>query len=1162
MKNFSISLFAAALTMGLITPANSEDIEVYVGSQSYRQGSNAKVMIIFDNSGSMRTIEEVKKSYNPAQSYDTKGYEEFSDAAIYFNRGDNVDDGSGLVPTSHSNSRRFNKDILGCETAWEKLRTVGYYTGYLREYQIKGSTGSWEPLPAEMGLSTNNPVDCFDDIVNKKPKNGTYSSQYIQIPNDRYPINGTGNAKNDLENVAYTKDWELANSQSSALQGGQPITLYMANYINYYHATESDIGTESKTRLEVAKETINELLTATPGVDFGLMLFNMNFPNEGDRDGGRIVNGIKKMTDASRAALLATLQNVDAETNTPLCESLMEVKRYYAGNNVDYGKKDKDYGNSYDGNTPPRDTSIESGVKYITPYDKCSDVIYTILITDGEPTVDNHADGVIAALNSGVQPFNMGNNRKNYLPVLSHWMLNNDVNPDLPGKQIAKLYTIGFGEQAVDNAGQLLNAAAVNGGGKYFAARSAAALAGALQASLLEILKVNSSFTSPSVASNSFDRTRSLDSLYYAMFLPEAGTRWSGNLKKLKIKGDSIVDQTGQSALDQQGSIAESATTFWNNSGTPDGNRVAEGGALSQLQKQASRRFLVNIDSSIKELKTDNFANGILANLLGIDNAELAEDIAWARGIDVDDDDRDGSKTDLRRDLMGDPLHSKPLVLSYGENDVRILLGTNHGFMHMFKDSGTTVAESWAFMPQELMKNIPALRRNQNGDPKVYGVDGTPVAYFRDLDNDGVIAAGDKVWLFFGLRRGGTSYYALDITNPDDPKLMWHIDSNTPGFGELAQSWSKPVITFLKNNGDKPVVAFGAGFSTNKDSLGVVTEDSDGRGVFLVDAASGQLIKAFGANDGVKHSVAAAVSLLDSDYDAFADRLYFSDTGGNVWRADLVGTDTGKWTLHKFAELADGTALGDRRFFYEPAVAPVYMRQVVDTTTEVNGQQTTVTTQANVPFDAVVLGSGSRPHPLYDGSNDMLFMLRDMNTVSRLFTVDDTPSPILLSDLLQITDTSKPETLEQKMERAKDTSATKGWYYQLASSEKSLSPAVVLSGIAFFTSYIPTVTVDENTCSLSGGLAKLYAFDMNWGYFIGPPETIGDVPQDMFQTVLRDPLPKDPECEGDDCQPPCEGDECGTSPSELLRVTKDGLKKISDDDRGTTRIYQVLDENL
>jgi len=1167
MKNFSSTLIAAALTLSIVMPASSEDIEVYVGSQSYRQGSNAKVMIIFDNSGSMRNIEEVKVAYNPNITYETKGYEEFSDAAIYFNRGDNVDSGSGLVPTSHSDSRRFNKDILGCETAWEKLRTVGYYTGYLREYQVKGNTGSWEQLPAEMGLNTNNPVDCFDDIVNKKTGNGTYSSKYIQIPNDRYPINGTGNAKSDLENVAYTKDWELANSQSSALQGGQPITLYTANYINYYHATESDVGTESKTRLEVAKETIDELLTATPGVDFGMMLFNLNAFKEGDRDGGRIVSGIKKMTDDNRAKLLSTLQEIDAETNTPLCESLMETKRYYAGETVNYGKKDTDYRSNtfnYVANTPPRDSSVEDGSVYISPYDNCSDVIYTILITDGEPTLDNHADTAIAALNGDVKPFESSNGTLNYLPVLSHWMLNNDINPELPGKQIAKLYTIGFGETAVDNAGQLLNQAAENGGGKYFAARSASALAGALQASLLEILRVNSSFTSPSVASNNFDRTRSLDSVYYAMFLPESGTRWSGNLKKLKIKGEMIVDAKGDAALDDNGAISETITTFWNNSGIPDGNRVAEGGVLAQLKQQANRRFLVDIDSTLKELKSDNFANGVLADLLNIDSQALAENIAWARGVDVDDDNNNGSNTDMRIDLMGDPLHSKPLVLSYGTNDIRIMVGTNHGFLHMFKDSGDSVEENWAYMPQELMKNIPELRSNQNGNPKVYGVDGAPVAYFRDLDNDGIIASDDKVWLFFGLRRGGSSYYALDITNPDAPTFMWRIDSSTPGFAELGQSWSKPVITFLKVNGDKPVLAFGAGFSTNKDGIGAVTEDTEGRGVFMVDAATGKLIKSFGAESGVKHSVPGNVAFLDTDIDAFADRLYFSDTGGNVWRADLVGTDTSKWTMFKFAELAQDA---DRRFFYEPTVARMLMQEIRDvTTTTYDGQQTTLRTYTNIPFDAVVLGSGSRPHPLYGDSKDALFMLRDMNSVSQLFTVDSAPATITKADLVQITDPTMPSTIEEFEEIGKEMTGKKGWYYELEPAEKSLSAATIISGIAYFTSYVPNAEFDENSCSLSGGLSNLYTFDLNYGYLLRK-DTIEGPPLDKPELVIPgcegEDCQTEPPCEGDDChtEPPCEGDNCGVPPPNDRYILTPKLVKTETGDRSTSREYLVIDEN-
>ena len=1155
MKWHIRSLVSILFGFVTISPALAEDIEIYVGNESYRQGKNAKALIIFDNSGSMRAVEEVKVSYNPDTTYTTKGYEEFSTEAIYFSRGSDVDNSVGLVPTSHSDSRRFNKAILGCETAWERLRTVGHYTGYLREYQVKGNTGSWEPLPAEMGLNTNNPVDCLDDIIRKNPKNGTYSSKNIQISNG-YPINGSGNAKNDLVGTAYTTDWELANSQSSALEGGDSITLYTANYINYYYATESDVGTESKSRLEVAKEAINELLLSTPSVDFGLELFNMNFPDEGDRDGGRIVNGIRTMTDSARLELLNTLQEIDAETNTPLCESLMEAKRYLAGEAVVYGDDDKDYKSSYKGDTPPQDMTAQANGVYLSPFDKCTEEVFIIMITDGEPTLDKNADNAIKALSSAA-PYKFDSGTTNYLPVLSEWMHTHDINPNIPGDQIARFYTIGFGDDAVDNAGELLKIAANKGGGDYVAARKAADLVDALRRTFSSILQENSSFTAPSVASNNFDRTRSLDSVYYAMFLPQPGTRWYGNLKKLRLKGDTLVDKNDAPALGDKGSFKATAFTFWNDTSTPDGNKVKEGGAAAQLAKQASRQFLVNKGNALVELAANNFTD-IPDGVLGVEPEELKANIDWARGFDVDGD--NGPTTNLRPDLMGDPLHSKPLVLSYGKDDIRILLGTNHGFMHMFQDSGETIAENWAFMPQELIKNIPQLRANIKGNPKVYGVDGSPVAYFRDLDGDGIIGSDDKVWLFFGLRRGGSSYYALDITNPDAPKFMWHIDSNTTGFGEMGQSWSKPVITFLKERGDKPVLVFGAGYSTNKDGLTLASPDAVGRGIFIVDAEQGSLIKSFGPEHGIEHSVPGAVSFLDSDYDAFADRLYFSDAGGNVWRADLVGADMSKWTLFKFASLSAATSADDRRFFYEPVVARALMHQVAEVTTEVNGIQSTVTTKAEVPFDAVVIGSGSRPHPLYEGVQDKLFMLRDKNTVSQLFTVNNTPEPITVSDLYEVVDTTPRTTPEAKLELQKDMSATEGWYYQLSNGEKSLSPAVVVSGVAIFTSYIPSVEVNENTCELDGGAGSIYAFNLNYGtrvfntISITTTKSIPDVPE-----VIVPPAEPDPDCQGDECatppgkltllmpdatEVPCTGEDCG--PAATLK---------------TLRHYLVIDEN-
>ena len=47
----------------------------------------------------------------------------------------------------------------------------------------------------------------------------------------------------------------------------------------------------------------------------------------------------------------------------------------------------------------------------------------------------------------------------------------------------------------------------------------------------------------------------------------------------------------------------------------------------------------------------------------------------------------------------------------------------------MFDDAGSTVDESWAFMPKEFFKNIKALRSNFSATPKVYGLDGAITSY-------------------------------------------------------------------------------------------------------------------------------------------------------------------------------------------------------------------------------------------------------------------------------------------------------------------------------------------------------------------------------------------------------------------------------------------------
>jgi type IV pilus assembly protein PilY1 len=1121
MIQFISKLLASSMVIFLLllsTFSFSEDIELYISETIKQSQTRPKVLVIFDNSGSMGTEEFFKKAYNPGNNYDAlAGLTKRSGKHIYYSKGGDTTP----VPDSPSENRLFLDEINGCKTARDILNQYGIYTGRVREYTFQGNSGRWAEIPDKSGNSIKL-LDCEDDVIslnneNGKIKDNTGGIVNLPTPQNGFPVDAFGDQSNPQYYTAQADD-------SNVSWSGQLITLYTDNYLRWQK--NPDIPTEQKSRLEVAKESVTNLINSSPNVDFGLQVFNRN-NGRNYRNGGRVVHGIQESTLTSRASLLDIINNnISADTWTPLCETLYEATRYFAGKTIDFG-------NDHDV-TPYRDQSIEEGSSYKSPFTSCSDRIYVVLITDGEPTYDIDANDEIFDLPvSGQDTLSTADNyyvggpsnrdsQYSYLAALAGWIRNNDLNLNLDGKQTAETYTIGFSSGA-DSAAGLLRETAERGGGKYFKAEDSASLTAALANVLASLEPSNDSLTSASVAANNFDRTETLDSVYYAMFQPDRGPRWQGNLKKYKVVNGKQLGANNVLAVNDDGYFSEDVQSYWSND--KDGDSVNEGGVAEMLRNKGGRKIwsdLGSTDAPNKLIKlqyadaTSSLAYPTQADLaadLDVSDTDANKEknqikdmLNWINGSDVDDVNNNGEYlSEARPDVFGDPLHSKPVVINYGNDDVFIVVGTNHGVLHMFKDddASNTIDESWAFMPKTFISNIKPLRENFTSADKIYGVDGLITAHIIDNNGDGIVNGADKVWLFFGLRRGGNMYYAIDITNPTTPRIMWKIEGGSGDFSELGQTWSQPKVIYSKLNiasgKAKPTLLFGGGYAPSKDAKSVGGKngaDNQGKAIYMVDAETGALVWSLAPTGDTTFtgvdSIPASIGSLDSDGDGYTDRLYAGDTGGNVWRVDMPGTDKSKFSVFKLASLGNGGGTGgtqanDRRFFSEPDIVRAYITETINSGKKDSGGKDIIV-QQDIPYDAILIGSGDRTNPISTNNDDKFFMIKDIHIKTQQFTSSTLPAipdTIILSDLADYTGNPFDQVLttQERETLSLEVSLKMGWFIDFEQSgEKNTSKSLVINNVVYFTSYTPpTLGVDSISCNLPNGQGWLYAVDLALG---------------------------------------------------------------------------------
>ncbi len=1061
LKDHSLALLAGLASVSLAgAPAVlADDTELFVNDAAHALPPN--ILLILDTSGSMDALVQGHEAFDPAATYDGACVPN----RVYWR------EGAGDPPECDT-PRWLDASALACAAAIAAFESeAGRLVG--RAAQYDASDRRWKAVSPSDSAEI---VECADD----RGRHGDGSSS-----TDVYATNG-----NDAAAWSARAEDEIAWSSFATL------TLYSANYLNWYHGP-----TAPTSRMQVMKAVAAGLAGSINGVNIGLMRYNSS-------SGGRVVHAVNDVT-ANRATLLSAIDALSPAGRTPMAETLYEAARYFRG-------------------MPPRYGTAGVGIgpdgRYETPVSAACQRNYIVYLTDGEPSGDTGAAALAPMLpgfSSMIGGSCSGSGDGTCLAELARYLYEGDLDPNLPGKQNVATYTIGF---TVDLP--LLATLAAAGGGQHFVANDTQSLTRALTNIVTSILETQATFTAPTASVNSFNRTQHVNDLFVTVFQPSETRHWPGNLKKYRLRGEDamIVDANGNPAVDETGFFAESAHSFW--SAEPDGRRVTQGGAANRLPSPAARRVFTYLGNPLlvaadNAVRTDN--PQITGSLLGLgDPGQPGRDdvIDFIRGRDVHDVNQDGSTSDARRQI-GDPLHSQPAALVYGGtpnapdgSDAVVFVATNDGFLHAI-DASTGV-EKWAFVAPEFLADQVHLLQNAPSQAKQYGIDGNLRLQVL-ADHDGIIDAssGEKVYLFFGLRRGGNAYYGLDVTNPDAPSLLWRLDgTDLPGLG---QTWSSPVPTRIRvGQTERNAVIFGGGYDAAQDNYAART-DNLGNALYIVDSVTGAVVW-HGASSGatqtfrdMRYSIPADVKVIDLDADGLADRMYAADMGGQVWRFDIFNGQpaaslvTGG-VIARFGSAGhDAPALADtRRFYYGPDVALARTRAG--------------------SFLHIGIGSGYRAHPNETDNRNRFYALRDHDPFRHLTQAEFNARAIITeNDLEDVTDDIDVVI----------NPGSAGWMLRLEAGEKVLAEARTFDNDVYFTTFTPSAALGANGCEPQLGTNRLYVVSL----FDGAPVSRLDRSLDENELTIDDrarafhgsiasevsflfPSAADPaSCEGDNCRP-------------------------------------------
>ncbi|MEC8011666.1 MAG: PilC/PilY family type IV pilus protein [Pseudomonadota bacterium] len=685
-------------------------------------------------------------------------------------------------------------------------------------------------------------------------------------------------------------------------------------------------------RIDVARTVISDVLPALVGTNVGFMRTGLNnksfwrwyadggptginirtaYPDAGQTNNGAYViqamKPIETNEDASEIALRLDqtyVENILDANQTPLTESLFEAFYYLTGQKSIWSKKAA-FGWP-DEHLDDIDTSAYKNenlnLNYKENITECSSN-HIVMVTDGQPTYDWHANSEIQALTGGsvsMPSYSDSYPERDRLPEhtlldeLSGYLATHDVMPDLNGEQLITTHFISTWSES--EARTILDEAALASGGFHKALDDVADLHEALQELLADIKNMSKPAIGYNVltASSSGHPINTTDEAFVNIWEMKAG-HWFGNLKKFKVneKGE-LVGKNNQPFLSDDGSVNPNTTSLW--SGEVDGHSPTKGGALDHLSSFGSNRFSIPQSQLIKNTTINQTTYVLDADNALFTNADLAVEtdqdrkhlLKWAGGMDIYDIDDDKISEETRQSL-GDQLNQKPYVISYFNGSKAhpvVFTGSNEGYLHAFDSSDGE--HLYSFMPFEFLKNIQYM--DSSNQTKHYGLDGA--LYSHDINSQ---SGSAKTMLYFGLGRGGSSFYALDVTERTQPKYAWSINNESPGFNRLGLSVSQAAVGTIKRseNDTQDIVVLGGGLDPN---MPYSSEQQLGNALYIMDAATGDLLWSISNEFAdinipeMKYSLVSKPILIDANHDGFIDTFFINDIRGQVFRCDIVRT--------------------------------------------------------------------------------------------------------------------------------------------------------------------------------------------------------------------------------------------------------------------------------